>query len=89
MPQSYADIILPLPLQSTFTYGIPPSLADSVRPGFRVIVPFGARKYYTGIVIAVHSKAPSFAVKDILAVQDSEPVIRHPQLRLWDWIADY
>ena len=89
MPETFADIILPLPLQSTFTYGIPPSLADSVRPGFRVIVPFGARKYYTGIVIAVHSKAPSFAVKYILAVQDSEPVIRHPQLRLWDWVADY
>ncbi len=89
MTEHYAEIILPLPLQATFTYRIPPAFADRLRQGFRVIVPFGSRKFYTGIVLNIHTHKPSFDVKEILSVQDAEPIIRFPQLKMWQWLADY
>ncbi len=49
----FAQVLVPLPLNATFTYRIPPHLADAVRPGHRVIVPFGSKKFYTGIVVAL------------------------------------
>ena len=40
-PTTYVDIILPLPLNSLFTYSIPEPLTEAVKSGVRVIVPFG------------------------------------------------
>ena len=45
---TYADIILPLPLDSLFTYSVPDSLAGRVGQGIRVLVPFGKSKTYVG-----------------------------------------
>ena len=46
----YADVLLPLPMADTYTYLVPDDMADRVTVGLRVVVPFGARRYYTGIV---------------------------------------
>jgi primosomal protein N' (replication factor Y) len=90
MSQSYAEIILPLPLNTTFTYAIPDAMVDQIGIGHRVIVPFGAKKYITGIVSSITTKAPvGFEVKEIAATMDSTPIVRHPQLKFWAWIADY
>ncbi|MDE6309374.1 MAG: DEAD/DEAH box helicase family protein, partial [Muribaculaceae bacterium] len=57
---------------------------------FRLIVPFGRKRYYTGIVVSVGVDAPvEFEVKDVLMVLDAQPILRHPQLNFWRWIADY
>ena len=37
----YADVILPLPLENSYTYRIPEDLEKNVIPGCRVIVHFG------------------------------------------------
>ncbi len=89
MADTYADIILPLPLSPSFTYRVPPMFADIIKAGFRVIVPFGSRKYYTGIVTLVHNHRPAFDVKDIASLPDTTPILKFPQLKFWDWIADY
>ncbi len=87
---TYAEVILPLPLYSTFTYSIPDSFKDSVGIGFRVLVPFGRKKFYTGIVIQIHNQQPGdYEVKDIVAVLDNNSILRHPQLKFWQWISDY
>ena len=89
---AYALVIVPRPLYGRFTYGIPPMLAPRVRQGCRVLVQFGSRHYYTGIV---HSFVPGppdgMEVKDIIDVLDTAdmPALRYPQLNLWDWISDY
>ena len=86
----YAEVLLPLPLQGTFTYCIPDEMLKSVRPGCRVIVPFGTKKFYTGIVENLtHIKPEGFDVKPIFMTLDSSPIIRHPQLKFWNWIAEY
>lgn len=86
----YAEVILPLPLNTTFTYAVPSVMESSVAPGSRVIVPFGRKKFYTAIVIAVTPLAPEgIEIKDIDQVLDPEPIVRHPQIKFWQWIADY
>ena len=86
----YAEVILPLPLFGTFTYSIPTTLEGKAAVGHRVIVPFGRKKYYTGIIESITPVAPEgFEVKDISSVLDPWPVVKHPQLKLWEWIAEY
>ena len=84
----FADVLLPLPVKGTFTYRLPPTTKVAV--GSRVLVPFGRKKIYTGIVVMVHGVQPTgYEVKEILATLDENPIVRHPQLKLWQWIADY
>lgn len=86
----YAEVILPLPLFGTFTYSIPTTLEGKAAVGHRVIVPFGRKKYYTGIIESITPVAPEgFEIKDISSVLDPWPVVKHPQLKLWEWIAEY
>ena len=86
----YAEVILPLPLYSTFTYSIPESIGNAAQIGCRVLVPFGKKKIYTGIITLLHNNRPGdFEVKNIISVLDDYPILRHPQLKFWEWIANY
>ena len=86
----YADLILPVPLQGTFTYALPDSKQEAVKVGMRVLVPFGRNKTYLGIVDRLHNEPPKgYEVKPISQLMDEEPTITEQQLRLWHWIADY
>lgn len=88
--ECYADVILPLPINKYFTYRIPEELKEKLAPGSRVIVPFGRKKYYTAIVVFVHQLKPStYETKEITALLDAVPILRRPQLKLWEWIAAY
>ena len=89
MPQ-FAEVILPLPIYNTYTYAVPPTMEEMVKVGSRVLVQFGRKKYYTAIVRMLHNVQPTgYEVKELLSVLDDSPLLRHPQLKLWDWIADY
>lgn len=89
-PVLFAEVILPLPLYATYTYSVPEDMQDMVQVGSRVLVQFGKKKYYTGIVEVTHSQQPQgYEVKPIMAVLDARPIVRYPQLKLWKWIADY
>ncbi|MCD7851808.1 MAG: primosomal protein N' [Parabacteroides sp.] len=87
----YADVILPLPLENSYTYSIPADLEQAVIPGCRVIVHFGKKRYYTAIVMDVHERGADnqYETKEIYALLDATPVLRRPQLRFWKWIASY
>lgn len=54
-----------------------------------MLVQFGKKKYYTGIVERVHNEAPSYEVKPIMALLDERPIVRYPQLKFWNWISEY
>ncbi|WP_315082542.1 primosomal protein N' [Bacteroides heparinolyticus] len=88
--KKYVDVILPLPLHGCFTYSLPEEWADDVRTGCRVVVPFGRKKYYTGIVRKVHRCAPTdYEVKEVSALLDADPILLPDQFAFWEWIADY
>ncbi len=73
-----------------FTYAVPDRLCNMLGTGSRVIVPFGAKKYYTGIVCRVHDTPPSgYETKDIEEVLDPDPILRPIQIRFWEWMAGY
>ena len=42
----FVDVILPLPLSGSFTYRLAPSYEAEVQVGSRVVVQFGAKRYY-------------------------------------------
>ena len=86
----YAEVLLPVPIAGAFTYRVPADMEGSIAVGHRVIVPFGRRKSYTGIVTALTPFEPKgYEVKEISMRIDDRPVVRHPQLKHWAWIADY
>lgn len=86
----YADVILPLPLQDTYTYAIPSEMMSSIRRGCRVVVQFGAKKVYTAIVIKIHDQKPAFdIIKPITEVLEAYPIVNENQLQFWNWISSY
>jgi primosomal protein N' (replication factor Y) len=85
----FVDVILPLPLEGTFTYAIPSNLETQVKFGVRVLVPLGRSKTYTALAVNVHDKKPDFEYKDVIAVLDKEVMFLDKQYRLWQWISNY
>ena len=92
----YVEVILPLPLEGTFTYVVPDALLDKVVPCVRLLVPFGKTKTYIGICDTYPTDHPNnnddndgIEYKAILAILDDGPVLLPQQLQLWHWIANY
>jgi len=85
---SYCDVSLPVPLDTAFTYALPPTLEHRVRPGCRVIVGFGARKL-TGVVLECHDRQPPMDARPVLRLVDEEPALGPELLDLGLWIAGY
>jgi primosomal protein N' (replication factor Y) (superfamily II helicase) len=90
MPVLYAQIILPLPLHDTYTYSVPEQWHGHIKTGQRVVVQFGAKKYYAGLVYSVGSRASeNLVTKEIVELLDEQPVIFPVNLELWKWMAEY
>ncbi len=86
----FAEILLPLPVPGTFTYRIPFELNNSIKKGQRVVVQFGRKKIYTGIVTEIHEKVPkSFQAKYVLSILDIHPIVNEVQLKFWRWVSEY
>ncbi len=86
----FVEVIIPLSLPKNYTWAVPKHLQSAVQAGVRVEVVFGKNKRYAGIVKRVLETGPdTFQPKDILNVLDSEPLLHHAQLKLWEWIAGY
>ncbi|HQG66987.1 MAG TPA: primosomal protein N' [Paludibacteraceae bacterium] len=87
----YIEVILPLPLPNTFTYAVPEADENSIQQGMRVVVPFGKKKLYSGIVYYVHILRPetTYQIKEIVGILDEKPILRRPQIKFWEWIANY
>jgi len=81
------DVAVPLYIDSTFHYAVPPELASHVTIGMRVLVPFGRRKL-TGYVLGSVG-ASGEEVKEIVAVLDPEPLFTVAELEFFRWAAGY
>lgn len=87
---NFINVILPIPLERSFTYSITEEEATLLQPGMRVAVPFGKSKIYTGIVHSVHQDPPEvYEAKEIHQLLDDYPIINAIQLKHWEWIASY
>ena len=62
----------------------------AVKEGCRVLVAFGTKKAYVGIIDRLHDVNPEgYTVKPIQQLLDASPIVTASQLQLWHWIADY
>ena len=85
----YVDLILPVPLPNLYTYKIPEKYINKIEIGMAVIVQFGRKKLYSGIIKKIHSNKPSYNTKDIIDIVNPKLIITEKQLKLWDWISEY
>ena len=85
----YVDVILPLPLDGTFTYSVPDGMEGKVVPGVRLLVPLGKSKKYIAMATRLHDDKPAFSCKPVEAVLDNTPSLLPQQMRLWQWISYY
>jgi len=83
-----AEVALPLPIEGTFHYSIPPELRRSLRPGSRVTVPF-QRRLLTGYVVGVLQQSEIEHLKEIADVPDALPTFDDQMLALTCWVSEY
>lgn len=72
-----------------YDYILPVELEDKVKPGMRVLAPFGAGNRRTdGIVLALAEQAPDKRLKSVTAALDDEPVLDPQLLQLALWMRE-
>lgn len=87
---NYAQIVLPLNLKGSFTYKVPEELLPEIQIGMRVLVPFGGKKIYTGIVFEFHDNEPiEFVAKEVISILDDQPIVPQEQIKFWNWLSEY
>lgn len=87
-PDIYAEVALPLALDSTLTYSVPESLRDRAAPGMRVLVPIQSRTV-VGFIVSLSRECLLDKVKPVIDFPDMEPVFDKAMLDLCKWVADY
>lgn len=86
----FVDVILPLPLASSYTYSVPKEYEEKVAVGCRVSVPLGKSKHYTALIEKIHSEEPlGYEVRPFTELLDDTPILLPTQMRLWKWISKY
>jgi len=86
----YVAVALPLGLDRTFTYAIPASLRGKLRPGQRVVAPFGkGNRSITGWVVRGIEETDLAEVKAIAEVLDPEPLLGEDLVDLALWMSRY
>lgn len=72
-----------------YDYYLPPELRETVRPGMRVMVPFGrGNGKVEGMVLALGTREDLKGVKPVFAALDSDPILPEDLLRLALWIRE-
>ena len=86
----FIDVILPIPIQKTFTYSINEEEYNFLKEGMRVAVSFGKSKIFTALVYKIHNNEPTlYEAKEIHQILDEFPIVNKIQLKHWQWIAEY
>lgn len=84
----FAQVALPIPLRSFFTYALSPSM--TVEPGTLVLVPVG-RSQQVGVLWSV-SDEPVWdkgEIREIVEILEERPLLDADLLYLLEWIAGY
>ncbi|WP_449619337.1 primosomal protein N' [Robertmurraya sp. Marseille-Q9965] len=85
-----AKVIVDVPAKQTdraFDYLVPEPLKDVIKPGVRVIVPFGPRKIQ-GFVVGFSERSEFSGLKEIIEPMDLTPVLNEELLGLGDWLTE-
>jgi primosomal protein N' (replication factor Y) len=83
-----ADIAVPLPITSLFSYTIPAEMTGKAVPGVRVLIPFKNREM-TGYLVSKGEAPAGTKLKSLISILDDAPVISAAMLELTRWISQY
>ncbi len=86
----YAEVILPLPLDQTFSYTVPEWYREKAKIGTRVLVPFHQRQL-TGFIVGLKKRrlTPDLKLKEIREVLDEQAVFSSSFLSFTRRLSDY
>ncbi len=88
MKTLYADIAVPVPVDRTFTYIVPPELHAAARVGCRALVPFG-RRHLIGYIVSLADSTSLSSLKPVRDIMDDEPTMTEELLQLTRWVGKY
>ncbi|WP_459213475.1 primosomal protein N' family DNA-binding protein, partial [Metabacillus niabensis] len=86
----YASVIVDVPAMQTdraFDYKVPEEWQKLVKPGMRVIVPFGPRKVQ-GFIIQLKDHSDYKRLKSITELVDLTPCLTNELLQLGQWLTE-
>ena len=87
-PSPIAEIAFNLPLERSFHYSVPALLASRLKPGMRVLAPFGSR-IRMGYVLRWVEDSPLKTLKAIERIVDPIAVIAEERWALASWLSEY
>lgn len=88
-PLTCLRVAVSAPVKGTFSYTVPEELAPLARVGHRALVPFNNRKVTGFILEEIPPTAGRQDLKEILEVEDVEPLFNQELVPFFEWIADY
>ena len=84
---AYAEVAVPLPIETPLTYALPEALREAAAPGKRALVPVGAR-VVTGMIVGLAEAAGRDALRPVQEILDPEPLLDAHLLELTAWTAE-
>lgn len=76
-------------IDKPYDYTVPADMGELLRPGMRVLVPFGAgNKRIEGLILSLEEGERRPRLKSVLAPLDAEPVLSPELLRLAVWMRE-
>lgn len=86
----FADVMVPLAVEGFYTYSLPVGLAEEIREGMLVLVPFAGNKKYTGLVCRIHDQEPEgYKVRAVEGILEKEIRFEELHLRFLLWVTEY
>ncbi|MEH7415451.1 primosomal protein N' [Neobacillus drentensis] len=86
-----ASVIVDVPTKQTdraFDYLIPEQWSGTIKPGMRVIVPFGPRQIQ-GFVVGLKTETDVNKLREINEPMDLKPVLNQELIELGNWLTEY
>ena len=84
------EVVIPLPIDNTFDYLVSEAEYELIKVGFRVVVSFGSKKLYTGIVLnKSKNKNIEYDLKEIKFIVDDLACVSQSQINFFKWISQY
>ena len=84
------EVVIPLPIDNTFDYLVSEAEYKLIKVGFRVVVSFGSKKLYTGIVLnKSKNKNIEYDLKEIKFIVDDIACVSQSQINFFKWISQY
>jgi primosomal protein N' (replication factor Y) len=88
-PEFLVQVAAPLPVDTLFTYRVPPALADRIAVGRRVLAPF-RNTIRAGFIVSIYTSGPlPKSIKEVMDIPDEPPYFNASLWEFLKWAADY